>query len=266
MDLWFLQFEGLLEEMGLWDPTDASKGKPRQIWNVDEKGVEDIPHVRRVVGVKGQDTYQLVAGEKGSRSTILAMVNANGDHVPPMVIHKGMRVQPGWDTNKPQDTMLRCSKSGYINKQLFAEYGARFVRFLNSEGLLGLPHLLLMDSHFSHLYNYQFIDMMQSYNIQVLGFRPHTTHLVQPLDKNPFSMLDHHWNVGLRRHNTLKGGRKLTKSEFFGLFNVAWYKAMTPHTIQSGFKRSGIYPPDKTAIPLHKLEPAQVTDMCEFCG
>ena len=164
LDSWFDKLEMILRKQRIIGQDPASC-RPSCIWNIDEKGLEDIPHVRRVVGLKGQDTFQLVAGEKGSRSTVLTFINGDGDHVPPLVIHKGKRLNPEWNKDKPQDVMLKCSESGYINKQIFVEYGSRFIRYLNSKNILGQPQVLLMDSHFSHLYNYQFMSLMKDYSI-----------------------------------------------------------------------------------------------------
>ena len=48
------------------------------------------------------------------------------------------------------------------------EYGTRLIYHIASHGNLDDNHLLLMDSHYSHTFNYGFMDMMRQNNITVL--------------------------------------------------------------------------------------------------
>ena len=49
IDQWFDKYEQLIEELKITDP--------KYIWNVDEHGSEDIPKVKRVVGIKKIKTF-----------------------------------------------------------------------------------------------------------------------------------------------------------------------------------------------------------------
>ena len=49
-------------------------------------------------------------------------------------------------------------------------------------------------------------------------------------------------------------GQIVTKFQFCSLFLQAWYQAIRPETIISGFKKSGIYPFNPSAITLPSLE------------
>ena len=69
---------------------------PSQIWSGDETGVQNVPKEVKVVGAKNIRTFQQVASEQGETSPILTFINACGDVVPPMVIHKAARVQDSW--------------------------------------------------------------------------------------------------------------------------------------------------------------------------
>ena len=64
---------------------------------------------------------------------------------------------------------MRGSPKGYINKKLFAEYGMKFILALAEEKGEDLykGHLILMDSHYSHTFNYAFMRMMWRRNIKV---------------------------------------------------------------------------------------------------
>ena len=53
--------------------------------------------------------------------------------------------------------------------------------------LLNQKHLLIVDSHKSHVYNVAFFEEMLENNIHVLAIPPHTSHIVQALDSTPFA-------------------------------------------------------------------------------
>ena len=68
---------------------------------------------------------------------------------------------------------------------------------LHASGQLDKPNLLLMDSHYVHVFNYCFMQMMYHRDIKVFVLEPHTSHWGQPLDKNPFSAFKDAFNEGM---------------------------------------------------------------------
>ena len=120
---------------------------------------------------------------------------------------------------------------------------------MHAAGQLDKPNLILMDSHYSHVFNYCYMKMMFDKDIKVMALEAHSSHFAQPLDKNPFSAFKQEFNFQMKRFNRSVGGRAITKQEFFPVFNIAWNRAMTPANIKAGFKRSGIWPPDMEVLP-----------------
>ena len=99
--------------------------------------------------------------------------------------------------------MVKASENGYINKDLFQEFGAAFVSFLKKEGLMtGLPH------HYAHLYNYEFLDMMKSNNIHVFAIPSHTSHWLQPLDVGVFRSFKHGWQRAMQEFTRDTAGKR----------------------------------------------------------
>ena len=141
--------------------------------------------------------------EKGETSTALAFVSAAGMSTKPLVIHKGGKVQQSWKNDKPQSYSRGASENGLITKRLFYQYGKEFVQMLKNWGLMeseNKRHLLLMDSHNSHTFNYQFLKLMNDNKIVVLAFPAHTTHVMQPLNDVPFAQLKTAWYKAMRFH------------------------------------------------------------------
>ena len=132
------------------------------------------------------------------------------------------------------------------------------IYYLHASGQLDKPNLMLMDSHYVHVFNYCFMQMMYCQDIKVFALEPHTSHWGQPLDKNSFFAFKDAFNEGMHKFNRLIGGRSMQKSEFFSVFNVAWEKPMTSKNIKAWYKRTGIWPVNRAAIPSYIIEPGKI--------
>ena len=105
---------------------------PCQIWSGDKTGVQNVPKEVKVLGCKKIRTFQQVSGEQGETSMVLTFVNATGQSVPLLIIHKGQRVQETWQLKAPGNMKITVTERGYITKSKFHEYGLRFVEFLKA--------------------------------------------------------------------------------------------------------------------------------------
>ena len=242
--------------------------QPNAIWNVDECGLPDVPKEGRVLASVGQRAFQTVSGEKPTNSTLLCFVSAGGLATPPLLIMKGTKVMPEWREATPTGYMVRTSSSGYINQDLFTQYGTRFVQYLRDNHLLfsdasNKKNLLLLDMHKSHLFNIKFMRMMKANNIEVGSFPPHCTHLIQPLDDVPFAALKNMYNDALLQLNFRLAGKKMTKPQFFRLLVPAFTAAMSPEAIRKGFSNTGIFPFNPNALKVWRIGPSLAFDRCK---
>ena len=87
----------------------------------------------------------------------------------------------------PVGVHIATTSKGYITKQKFHKFGVRFIWYLKTHRMLDKPHLLIIDSHKSHIYNVVFFDYIKANNIHVTAIPPHTSHIVQALDSTPFA-------------------------------------------------------------------------------
>ena len=153
---WFETYRLLAVELGIID-------LPSHLWNTDETGLQNIHTAINIVGVVGKPSYNVTAMEKGETSTALVTISAVGTAAPVMIVHKGKNIGKQWSNGAPRDAVVRVSKKGYINKELFFEFSKLFIKFLKEKHLFdGRPHLLLLDSHYSHLYNLDFLTLMKN--------------------------------------------------------------------------------------------------------
>jgi len=251
---WFEQYGELLEKL-------AIKDNPSHLWNFDETGMQNIHSAQRVVALTGQQAYNVTALEKGETSTYLAGINAVGTTVPPLIIHKGKVIGKDWKKGAPYDAVVRATPTGWITKELFLEYGQMFVKFLKERKLMdGLPHVVVMDNHHSHTFNMEFLQLVKDNNIVVFGLPSHTSHILQPLDKVPFSILKSKWNEEMRLFTRETGGKALTKAQFFKVFNPCFEKAMTTEHAQAGFRGTGLFPVNVKAINPEAFAPSKTTE------
>lgn len=251
---WFDKYKEICTRLGIAEI-------PSHIWNVDETGCQNIFRADKVIGEVGKPTYSINAMERGETSTVLVCINAIGASPPPMIIHKGKLVGNQWRNGARHDVMVRASESGYINKELFTDFGKSFIKFLATSGLKdGLPHLLVLDCHYSHLYNIDFLQLMKENNIHVFALPPHCSHWLQPLDRGVFRSFKQGWQDAMKSHTRNTAGRKLDKNEFFRVFNQAWDYGITVQNAQGGFRGSGLFPINLDAIPDSAYDPSSVTE------
>ena len=123
--------------------------------------------------------------------------------------------------------------------------------------------LLLLDMHKSHLFNLGFIEYMKSKNVEVCCFPPHCTHILQPLDDTPFALFKAEFQRQLMRVNRLMCGQRISRVTFFRVLVPAYKAAMIPEAIRSGFKNTGVYPPNEGVEKLKQTTTSAVFDKCK---
>ena len=185
---------------------------------------------------------------------------ADGRHCPPLVIFRGKRYHEAYARGASPGTMIRMSDKGYVNKHVFLEYMVCWLRFLRTHKLLDRPHILLLDSHGSHVYNIRFLELMRANDISVLAIPAHCTHVLQPCDGPPFSRLKAEWQYYMTEYTMDHMGQAMPIQDFWIQFVPAWNRAMSVKTIQAGFRKTGIWPLDRARIKAEDLGPSKPTD------
>ena len=95
----------------------------------------------------------------------------------------------------------------------------------------------------------RFLEYCNKHWILVTVYPPHLTHRLQPLDVSLFSLLAIYYSQELNQFlHKSEGFCSLTKRDFFWLFWAAFGKAFTTSNIESGWKRTGLYPFESSVI------------------
>ena len=260
------QIGKFFEEYTQWLEDWGIEYAPNRIWNVDECSIGDIPQMTSVVGVTGERAFQTVSGEKPQNTTIVSYVSAGGLAVPPMVIFKAAKIKPEWREAAPSGYMVRASQSRYINGRLFQEYGEHFIKYLIEKKILvrDAKVMVLLDMHKAHLFNLGFMEYMKARNVEVCCFPPHCIHILQPLNDTPFALFKCEYQRQLLWVNWILCGYRMSRVQFLKILVPAYTTAMMPEAIRSGFRNTGIYPPNQLADKLKQTTASAVYDRCKL--
>lgn len=183
-----------------------------------------------------------VSGKK-EQITVLGCANAIGQSIPPMVIFEGKYLNHEWTKGEVPGTYYGMSGKGWTDQELFCHWLKD--HFLKKRSSL----LLLLDGHSSH-FEPSSIELARENDVIIFCLPPHTTQDSQPLDTSVFGLLKRHWSDVCHQQLQKEPGLVVTKYNFSELFSRAWLRSLTPTNIISGFRKCGIYPFNRNAIPV----------------
>lgn len=239
----FDQLNSIIEELNL-------QNKPESIYNCDESGFKSDPTTTKVVTVKGASAKRVTGGNARKTTTVLACVNANGDKMPPMILHKGKRI---WD-NMMGDTAFpgtsyAVSDNGWMTETVFTTwFKNQFLDYIKIK-----PALLIYDGHLSHI-SMELIQAAIEAEVTILKLPPHTSHILQPLDVSVFKGVKSKWDSLLAEWTKQNYGRQLPKNEFANILGKVW-DSVNPDVIKKGFEKSGIFPINRLRLDQKNFDP-----------
>jgi hypothetical protein len=108
------------------------------------------------------------------------------------------------------------------------------------------PRLLHVDGHGTHM-TLDFLNYAKSRDIIVLGYPPHTTHLLQGLDVVIFGALKNAYAKYSDQH-TATCGRDVEKDDFLMVMGKAVDDAFTESNIHAAWRKTGLQPVDPSVI------------------
>ena len=220
---------------------------PSRIFNCDETGLPLNPKCAKVVSRRGAKNVSNITGEGKSQITVLACTCASGISLPPFIIFDRMSHNYQLMSGEIPGTLYGSSTNGWIDQELFLLWFHKL--FLMSVPKVR-PLLLIMDGHSSH-YSPDFIQIAAKEQMIIFVLPPHTTHLTQPLDKGCFGPLKTAWKAVCHEFYCKNPDRAVTRFDFSALFAETWRRAMTQRNITGGFRITGIYPFNRSALEVN---------------
>ncbi len=225
------------EELGRILDKYGLKGKPQNIYNVDEKGIQQNFKPTHIVS-SSSHVPSIVTSERSSTTTILGCGNALGHQVPPYFVFAGARMRDELLEGSSAGAHGTVSKTGWSNSSVFLEYlQNHFLQYAKSGPD---DHILLLyDGHRSHISPF-LVDWAKDNHIILFVLPPHTSHILQPMDVGCFGPFSKIYSAECQKHQRNTGS-------VIGRYNVcsvackAYTKSLSPANRQSEFRKSGIY-------------------------
>ena len=244
---YFDKLKDIMEKNNFFD-------KPQCIFNMDEKGCRlTLHHQQQVMARKGTKRVHLIAPEHAENVTLVVCASAVGSVIPPMVIFKGKRSKPEYNDNLPPNTVVCMSDKGSMTTTLFIKWVEHFSKFKPSGTVL-----LIFDGASSYLHP-GIVEVATANDIILLCLPSNTTHELQPLDKSIFRSFEHYWDTEVLKYWRMHPDRVITKARFGSICTPAFNKSLSITNISNGFRATGIYPFDQTAIPDIAFAPSAIT-------
>ncbi|XP_064101716.1 tigger transposable element-derived protein 1-like [Macrobrachium nipponense] len=129
---------------------DKYKFQPQDIYNLDETGCHTVQSPGRVVTKRGRKQLgSITSAERGELVTLVYVVSATGNVIPPMFIFPRLHVRDHMLNMAPHGSVAAASKSGWITEQIFPKFLLHLVK--NTCCTKEKPVLVLMDNHETHI-------------------------------------------------------------------------------------------------------------------
>lgn len=229
---------------------------PERLYNMDEKGCRlTLHHQQKVFAAKGTKRVHFVSQEHAENVTVAMCVSATANTVPPMILFKGKRLRPEFCDNLPPGSLVKMAPKGSMTTELFVD----FIHHLGQNKSPG-KCLLIFDGASSHL-DARIVDAADAHDILLYCLPSNTTHELQPLDKSVNKSFEHFWDEEVLLYAYQHPECKLTKARFTKIFTKVWSKCMTKDNIISGFRATGLFPYDPSAISEEAYAPSVLTLM-----
>ena len=231
------------------------KEQPHLTFNIDEKGISQN-HVPPYV--VGGTTYpvQAVTSGKSQTTTILGCGSASGQMIPPYFVFAGHRMLPDLLKDAIPGTAGTVSETGWSNSQVFRTYlQDHFLKFA-PQRQPGQYMLILLDGHKSHV-SVDLIEWAKSKEIILFILPAHTSHILQPLDVACYGPLQKIYNNLCHKFTRTISGC-VSRYDVCSIASKAYCKAFSPENLLSAFKRTGVYPLNKSVIKKESVLPAEV--------
>eukprot|EP00918_Siedleckia_nematoides_P082214 GHVU01180221.1.p1 GENE.GHVU01180221.1~~GHVU01180221.1.p1 ORF type:complete len:449 (+),score=62.28 GHVU01180221.1:105-1451(+) len=213
-------------------------------------------HVRKVIAQKNQKRCRSVCSkEKGVTTTAIVCCNALGHYMPPHIVHGQLKqVRKDNQINGPEGAYYSVSESGWVDADIFFAWANEFVRFTGA--CEERPKVLVMDNLEAHC-DIWVLEYLAAHCVHVVGLPSHTSHVLQPLDVSVFRTFKEAYNLEVKA--VMDRGEVMLKRNVAECLARAWGAATPFSNAVSGFKKTGIYPFNRRAIPDSDLDIGEET-------
>ncbi|XP_005106626.1 CENP-B homolog protein 2 [Aplysia californica] len=229
--------------------------KPKKIWNCDETGLKFLPDCSRVLQQKGARNVIARCSPSKESVTTLVCINAAGQAMPPLCVVKGKTVRSA-QSFATQDglegTVWTYQANAWMDDDISVQWFQKV--FLPNCGE-ARPQLLILDSHHSHKV-LEMLELAQKKDVHILALPPHTTHVLQPLDKVVFKPFKTAYTRNCTEFLASEPSSTINKVMWQRLSRNTWNTTMRPDLLATTFQATGIFPLNRHRIPESVFAPS----------
>jgi hypothetical protein len=212
------------------------------IWNMDETGVAlgVCTNSQVLASSKKKKAYKS-SPEDREWVSIIEVISAAGQRLQCLVIFKGKHLQTTWFPVKDTpDWLYTTSENGWTSQKIGYEWLQRIFipgSVPSSKGY----RLLILDGHGSHV-PIDFMILCKEHKIHLLYLPAHASHLLQPLDLAPFSVLKTRYRRQISDLSALDDAAPVKKERFVVAYNQAREEGLSSRVIRAGWRAAGLSP------------------------
>ena len=219
------------------------------IWNCDESGVQAGRSGGATVLAKlGSKNIHAIEPDSREHLLVISCINAAGGKIPNFYILKGKYFLQDYVRKCEPNAVMAMQPCAWMTKWLFESWISHFIGTLKATTGIdeSKRHLLILGGHDSHV-TLEVVQLAMNSGLDIVSLPSHISHALQPLDvscfkpfKTAFKKIRDNWTL-------LNKGKKVQKTDLCEWTSLALDKALTPKTIQAGFKNTGIWPLNENA-------------------
>lgn len=125
------------------------------------------------------------------------------------------------------------------------------------EKAAGQKRILILDGHSSHL-SLRLLRKAREFNVDIIIYPSHCTHLLQGLDVVCFAPFKQIWAKEIRMFEA-ENYRGVRKEDFAQVFGKAYLRAFTPQLILQAWETTGVFPFNDKIVPPEKMAPSETS-------
>jgi len=212
------------------------------VYNMDETGVAlGVCTNTRVLASSLKIKAYIKSPENREWVSIIECISATGKKLRCVVIFKGQCLQSTWFTPEAvPDWLYTTSENGWTSNEIGGEWLRRI--FLPETAVpAGQHRLLILDGHGSHI-DIEFLWLCKQNQVVLVFLPPHTSHVLQPLDLTPFSVIKSRYRSQIRDLALLDDAAPVKKERFIRCYHFAREESLTERVIRAGWRAAGICP------------------------
>lgn len=199
----------------------------------------------------------MTSAERGQHVTAVCCMGTTGHFVPPALIFPRKNWKHELLDGAPVGTLGLVQEKGWMTGEVFLQWLEHFCQHVKAS--LEDKVLLVLDGHSSHK-NLDVLEYAKTNGVIMVCLPPHCTHRMQPLDVAFFGPFKIFYDQEITRWLKAHPGGVVTQYQISSILSVAFGKAASVKTAQSGFEKTGLCPVNADIFEDHQFAPSETTD------